>query len=197
VNLAQNLKSKLHITSPVTGHLLLPIFLLTCCSIASAQTSATPTLRPDQIRADKGTPNDDTTPLTTIEEEMRAKRQIKFAEKEHRENMARANEIADLGKGLADAFKQKKQLDREDLKRLERLEKLTRKVRSEAGGEDCDTALEKPPADLESGVSRMGEVAVSLGDKVKDTPRQVISASVIDEANVLLQLIRVVRTMVH
>ena len=88
-------------------------------------------------------------------------------------------------------------MDREDLKRLERLEKLTRKVRGEAGGEDCDTTLDKPPGDLDTGVTRLGEVAVALGEKVKETPRQVISASVIDEANVLLQLIRIVRTMVH
>jgi hypothetical protein len=132
-----------------------------------------------------------------MEEEMRKKREIKFAEKEHRENVSRANEIAELGKGLAATFKQKKRLDREDLKQMERLEKLTRKIRSEAGGEDCETKLEKPPGDLDTGVARIGEVAVSVGEKVKETPRQVISASVIDEANVLLELIRLVRNMVR
>ena len=190
------MKGTLHIRSGITRHLILPGLLFPCCSLAVAQTSPLPP-RPDTIRAEKSSPSDDTAPLTTLEEELRAKRQIKYAEKEHRENMERANEIADLGKGLAQAFRQKKLLDREDLKRLERLEKLTRKVRSEAGGEDCENPLDKPPADLDSGVTRMGEVAVALGEKVKETPRQVISASVIDEANVLLELIRIVRNMVR
>src|SRR5215510_15957114 len=110
-----------------------PIFLI-CLLIASplivcAQQSSLPPA-PDRIRADKSTPGgEDGPPLTTMEEEMRAKRAIKYAEKEHKENLDRANEIADLGKGLAASFKQKKALDRDDVKRLDRLEKLTKKVR--------------------------------------------------------------------
>jgi hypothetical protein len=132
-----------------------------------------------------------------MEEEMRAKRAIKYAEKEHKENLDRANEIAELGKGLAASFKQRKALDRDDLKRLDRLEKLTKKVRSEAGGEDSESKLEKSPSDLGSTVCRIGEVSLSVSEKIKQTPRQVISAEVIDEANALLELIKLARTMVR
>ena len=153
--------------------------------------------RPDSIRAEKSSPSDDSPPLTTLEEEMKKKREIKYAEKEHEENLVRANELVELGKGLATSFKQKKLLDRDDMKRLDRLEKLTRKIRSEAGGEDGDVKLDNPPGDVDAGVCRIGEVATSVGEKFKHTPRQVVSASVIDEANVLLELIRRVRSMLH
>ena len=134
--------------------------------------------------------------MTSMEEEMRAKRAIKYAEKEHKENLERANEITELGKYLASAVKQKKALDREGMRRLDRLEKLTRKIRSETGGEDDETTLAKPPTDLESALACIGEISVSLGEQFKKTPRQVVSAGVIDEANVLLELIKVVRSFV-
>jgi hypothetical protein len=132
-----------------------------------------------------------------MEEEMRAKRAIKYAEKEHQENLDRANEIAELGKGLAASFKQKKAFDRDDVKRLDRLEKLTKKVRSEAGGEDSETTLDKTPPDLGTAVCQIGDLSLSVSDKIKQTPRQVISAEVIDEANALLELIKLARTMIR
>src|SRR5512138_3195718 len=45
-------------------------------------------------RGSRGSPSDDGSPLTTFEEEMRAKRAIKLAEKEHQENVDRAREIS-------------------------------------------------------------------------------------------------------
>jgi hypothetical protein len=69
----------------------------------------------------------DDTPLTTFEEELRAKRAIRLAEKEHEENLKRAREIAQIGKELNDSMKNKPVLDRDSLKKVERLEKLTRK----------------------------------------------------------------------
>jgi hypothetical protein len=180
-----------------TRIILLGFLMLLCSSLCSAQGQSTTMPRPDTIKADKSSPGDDNPPLTTMEEEMRAKRAIKYAEKEHKENLERADEIADLGKGLASSFKQKKLLNRDDVKRLDRLEKLTKKARSEAGGEDSDDTLDKKPSDLEGAVSQIHDVSSSLSEKIKQTPRQVLSAGVIDEANVLLELIKVVRTMIH
>src|SRR4029450_13889892 len=115
-------------TKRITSHVLLMSLFIVCCSLASAQSGTLPP-KPDNIRAEKGSPGDDNPPLTTMEEEMRAKRAIKYAEKEHKENLDRANEIAQIGKGLASTFKEKKQLDRDDVKRLDRLEKLSKKAR--------------------------------------------------------------------
>ena len=133
-------------------------------------------------------------PLTEMEEELRAKQAIKFAEKGHQENLSRAKEIADIGKELKAAIDGTPILSRESQKKIERLEKLTRKIRSEAGGDDQEVELLNRPADVPSAVTKIAETAEALSKDVQNTPRQVISTSVIENANVLLELIKIVRT---
>jgi hypothetical protein len=125
---------------------------------------------------------------------LRAKRAIRLAEKEHEENLKRAREIAQIGKELNDSMKNKPVLDRDSLKKVERLEKLTKKVRGEAGGEDEEVEIPDRPADLSSTLAQIAEASESLSKEVIDTPRQVVSASVIGKANVLLELIKMVRS---
>jgi hypothetical protein len=166
-------------------------------SLAAAQIprpTPTPVVPPSQgtMRGDS-----DDTPLTTFEEELRAKRAIRLAEKEHEENLKRAREIAQLGKELNDSLKDKPVLDRDSLKKVERLEKLTKKVRGEAGGDDEEVEIPNRPAELSTAIAQIAEASESLSKKVIDTPRQVVSASVIGKANVLLELIKVVRGFVR
>ena len=133
--------------------------------------------------------------VSAVELEMRARRDLKAAEKEHKENLSRAQEAAQLGTELRDAFASYKSLGRVEFKKLERLEKLTRKIRSEAGGsDDRDTNMEKVPVQLESALSRLAEVSVEMRKGVEKTPRQVISASVIERANELLDIITYIRS---
>ncbi|HEU4770437.1 MAG TPA: hypothetical protein VFS77_23925 [Pyrinomonadaceae bacterium] len=139
--------------------------------------------------------NEEERPITEMEKEMRAKQAIKFAEKGHQENLDRAKEISDIGKELKAAVTDATLLDRNSYKKLERLEKLTRKVRGEAGGEDQEVTLPNQPSDVPSAVKQIADAAESLSKDVKNTPRQVVSASVISNANVLLELIKVVRTL--
>lgn len=134
-------------------------------------------------------------PLSEIEEEMRAKQAIKFAEKGHRENLDRAKEIGNIGKEIKAAANNTPLLSPESEKKIERLEKLTRKVRGEAGGDDQEVEVKNRPADLASAMTRIGEAAEKLSKEVQNTPRQVVSASVIENANVLLELIKLVRTL--
>ena len=138
--------------------------------------------------------DDDHDPLTTFEEEIRAKRMIKMAEKEHKENLDRAREIQQIGKELKESLQGKSALDRDNLKKVDRLEKLTKKVRGEAGGESEDLNIVNPPKDLPDAACQIGEKSESLSKEVQNTPRQVVSASVIGSANVLLELIRLART---
>ena len=133
--------------------------------------------------AQKGSASDDGPPLTTFEEEMRAKRMIKLAEKEHQQNIERAREISQIAKDLGQNFKS---LDRDSLKRLDRLEKLTKKIRGEAGGEANEVQIVDSPANQSSAVTQIAEKAEALSKAVQNTPRQVVSAGVIDSANVLL-----------
>jgi hypothetical protein len=160
-------------------------------AVAQTNTQKTQTTRPPE--ADKSSSSDDDAPLTTFEEEIRAKRAIKIAEKEHQTTLDRAREISQLGKDLQESLKQGKALDREDNKKLERLEKLTKKVRGDAGGEASEVKLDSQPGDLAAAVNRLVEVTESLSKSVQSTPRQVVSTTVIDNANVLLELIRMMR----
>ena len=133
------------------------------------------------------------TPLGSPEDEMRARMEIKIAEKERAENLERAREAAQLGSEIRQAFTTHKVLGSSEMKKLERLEKLARRIRSRSGGDDDDEPLKKVPTALESAVERLAETSEALCKGVEKTPRQVISASVIEQANELLEIIRFVR----
>lgn len=171
------------------------ILIVLSAGVAFSQTTApqrpSPTPPPRPV---DGTFRDPNTPLTTFEEEIRAKREIKMAEKDHRENLDRAREIGEIGKYLKDSFQGKSTLGRDWFKKIERLEKLTKKVRSEAGGEDEEVTITRP-ADLPSAITQIAEASETLSKDVQNTPRRVVSASVIGNANVLLELIKIARTI--
>jgi hypothetical protein len=160
-------------------------------SIGSAQ------LRPPttpSVSADRNS-NDEPQTYASIEEEMRAKREIQAAEKAHKENLTRARNLAFLGATVLSGFKEKNFLDRDGIKALEKVEKLAKSIRDAAGGCDDKVELETRPADLSAALTMISEVADSLKKKVEKTPKRVVSAAVIDEANVLLELIRMARAM--
>ena len=171
------------------------LMILVSSSLAVAQIPAasrpSPSPPPGPTDATIKSPNDP--PLTTFEEEIRAKRAIKMAEKDHEENLKRAQEIADIGKDLKQSLRDKSSLDRDTVKKVERLEKLTKKVRGEAGGEDEEITFPNRPSDFASTVTQIADATESLSRNVHDTPRQVVSASVIGDANVLLELIKMLR----
>ncbi|HET6978606.1 MAG TPA: hypothetical protein VFI24_19900 [Pyrinomonadaceae bacterium] len=174
----------------------LAALMFLCSAVAFAQSTSPKNSNPSTIPGEGGKKNsdDDQTPLTTFEEEMKAKRAIKMAEKDHQENLDRAREIQQIGKQLKEALQGKSILERDDLKKVERLEKLTKKVRGEAGGEGEEITILNPPKDLPSVACQLAEKTEELSKEVQNTPRQVISASVISSANLLLELIRITRT---
>jgi hypothetical protein len=134
-------------------------------------------------------------PFSGVEEEMKAKRAIKYAEKEYQENLERARDLSSLSTAIATSYKQKSRLDSEDIKKLEKIEKLAKGIRHAAGGSEDDFEMEKPPKDLPAAVEMLTDLSESLKTKVEKTPKHVVSAAVIDEANVLLELVRLVRTL--
>jgi hypothetical protein len=176
------MKKTLTLTTLLCGLLLFP-------ALAWAQTQTR--IPPSQM--DPSTTRE--RPLTEMEEELRAKQAIKYAEKEHRENLDRAKEIAEIGKELKAAISSTPLLSRESQKKIERLEKLTRKVRGDAGGDDQEVEIPNRPGDVPTAITRIAQAAETLSKDVQDTPRKVVSATVIENANVLLELIRVVRTL--
>ena len=173
--------------------------IVVCASVAFSQVKSPPpqpSPTPPPRPVDGIFKNADDAPLTTFEEEIRAKRELKIAEKEHQQNLDRAKEIAEIGKQLKD-FKDNSTLDRDCVKKIERLEKLTKKVRSEAGGDDDEITISPRPTDLPSAIRQISEASETLSKDVQNTPRRVVSASVINNANVLLELIRLARGFVR
>jgi hypothetical protein len=132
--------------------------------------------------------------LGTPEDEMRARNEIRIAEKERQENLERAREAAQLGAEIRDDFLKSKTLGSSCIKKLERLEKLARRIRSRAGGEDDEEPLNNVPASLEPALSRLADTSEALMKGVEKTPRMVISTTVIERANELLEIIRFIRT---
>jgi len=174
--------------------LIVPAILFSS-AIAFAQTPL-PRPTPPPPKPIDGTarnPGQDSAPLTSFEEELRAKQAIKLAEKDHRQNLDRAREIAQIGKELQETLKSKSTLDRNSLKKIERLEKLTKKVRGEAGGQDEEVKIIDRPANIPAAAAQIAEACEALSKDVQNTPRQVVSASVIGNANVLLELIKMLR----
>ena len=76
---------------------------------------------------------------------------------------------------------------------MERLEKLARRIREEAGGSEGDVTIENP-RQLEAALGKMAELSEAMRKGVENTPRQVISASVIERTNELLEMLRYVRS---
>jgi vacuolar-type H+-ATPase subunit I/STV1 len=152
----------------------------------------------DAVSAERGAPRPDIPDsrirIGSPEAEMLARQDLKAAEKDHRENLERAREAAQLSTEIRDAYLHNKMFSRVEEKKLERLEKLTRKIRSEAGGSDGEATLENVPAQIEPALARLTEVTDKMCKGVEKTPRQVVSAGVIERANELLEIIRYIRT---
>lgn len=129
------------------------------------------------------------------ESEMRAKLLLKAEKKQYDENVARAKETSDIASQLLETYQAKKSFSSEDYKKLERMEKLARRIRNEAGGTETDADAKELPAVTESAVKRLAEMADDLRKEVEKTPRHVISAAVIDQANKLIGLIQHVRDL--
>lgn len=143
--------------------------------------------------ADRGAPDDEQ--ASSLAEELRVKRAIKEAEKEYKQHRERAKELCDLGKELDESFQKKQTVDNDVSKKLERIEKLTKRIRDAAGGSDVETGIEDAPQDLSVAIGRVAKMSESISEQIHKTPRQVVSATVIADANVLLELIRVVRRL--
>jgi hypothetical protein len=169
------------------------IFLsLLVCGSVYAQAQAGSAANNDPLSGERTRPKGGD--LGTPEEEMRARNEIKIAEKERQENLERAREAAQLGTEILKGFSKNRALDPTDMKKLERLEKLARRIRSRAGGSDDDEPLDNVPTELARALTRLADTSEALYKGVEKTPRHVISTTVIERANELLEIIRFIRS---
>lgn len=153
--------------------------------------STPPPIQPRDSNQDK---HDSSSPdFGSPESEMRARQALKAEKKEYDENLARAREASQLASDLVKTYEAKKSFGSEDGKKFERLEKLAKKIRNEAGGSDSDPDVKDIPGVMEAAVKKLADLADDLRKLVEKTPRHVISAAVIDQANQLLGLLQRVR----
>jgi Mg/Co/Ni transporter MgtE len=173
-------------------------FALCCLSaaVASAQTTPLPGVTA-QAPQSGGTSKPDKPEFGSHEGEMRARLILKEEKKRYDEHLERAREAAQLAAQLSETYKTKQAFDSEDFKKLERLEKLTKRIRNEAGGSETDPDVKSIPPDTAAAVKRVSEMAEDLRKLVEKTPRHVISAAVIDQANTLIGVIQYVRDSTH
>jgi hypothetical protein len=139
----------------------------------------------DDRRADFGNP----------EAEMRAKLAIKADKKDYEENLARAREVSDLATQIMQSYQTSKAVTSEDNKKLDRLEKLTKRIRNEAGGSESDAEAKDLPRQMDDAVKCIADLAGELKKLVEKTPRHVVSAAVIDQANKLLGVVQYIRSL--
>lgn len=172
--------------SAILSSLLLGVLL----SAGLAQTAAP--LPPIDKPGRRG--EDPRDPAQDSRQEMLREMEVKRAQNEHKQNIERAKESAQLGAELRDAYAQQKSLGQADLKKLGRMEKLARQLRSEAGGSDDEEPLKDPPKDMQATLARMAELTEELRKCIEKMPRQVVSAGVITQTNELIELVRLART---
>ena len=186
-------RNQAHHLSYLRATTLALVFLFLASVVTFGQTRPIPSATPEPPPTNPTKPDSSLPDFGSPESEMRARVMLKAEKKQYDENVARAREASQLATELVDAFAKSKALTSEDGKKLEKLEKLTKKIRNEAGGSETDPDVKDIPVALEAAVKQVGEWADDLRKLVEKTPRHVISASVIDQANKLLGLIQHLR----
>ena len=156
-------------------------------------TSPPPNTEPPSTNRGKDERNDSSHDFGSPENEMRARQALKAEKKQYDENVARAREASYLASEIVRAYEAKKTFNSEDAKKFERLEKLAKRIRNEAGGSDSEPDVKDIPGVMDAAVKQVAEMTDDLRKLVEKTPRHVISAAVIDQANKLLGLLQHVR----
>lgn len=126
--------------------------------------------------------------------ETRHRWKVREEEKEHKEMVERGESAARLGEELKKSFADNNRLLANDAAKLDELEKLLKKIRKNMGGDDDDTVSEAKPATLADALAKLAENGVVLQEELKTSTRYEISASAIEKANEMLELIALIRT---
>jgi hypothetical protein len=147
--------------------------------------------------ANKQDDHDNDVDLGSRETDARTRLILKAEKKAYDEHVARAKEASDLAGQLKTSYAATNIFNAADQKKLERLEKLTKRIRNEVGGSEMDADPKDLPSTVPDGINAMADMAKELYDEVEKTPRRVVSASLIEQANKLLAVIQFVRGPRH
>ena len=118
--------------------------------------------------------------------------QIKREEEEHKKILDKGAQIERDAESLAKEAVNG-HLPRAGEKKLREIEKAARQIRSEFGGAGDDKPLDPAPASLDDALKRLDDASERLNKHLSKTSRRVISVSVVEVANEVTQLVKILR----
>jgi hypothetical protein len=118
--------------------------------------------------------------------------QIKREENEHKKLLEKGEQIRLEAENLAKAAVDGR-LPRAVEKKLRDIEKSARQIRSDFGGSGDDNALESPPNNLDDALKQLNDSSEQLNKHLSKTSRRVVSITVIEVANEIAQLVKILR----
>jgi len=162
---------------------------------SSPRTPIAPPPTPPPVKGQDDHDND--VDFGSRETDARTRLILKAEKKAYEEHVARAKEASDIANALKTSYAASNTFNAADQKKLERLEKLTKRIRNEVGGSEMDANPRDIPHTVGDAVNALADMAKELYDEVEKTPRRVVSASLIEQANKLLTVIQFVRGPRH
>ena len=175
------------------------LFAICLCgaTFATAQQQSVPRPIVPASRVDRNDNDDDMSPMGSPEREMLDKQRLASFDSRYREFQKRAQESARLAVSLQRFYAQGETLDQAGWKNLERIAKLARQVREFSGGSNDDddrpsatqnpTTYSVPP--IKETLGSLVELTAQLADAVEHTPKHVVSATIINRANDVIDLV--------
>ncbi len=118
--------------------------------------------------------------------------QIKREEDEHKKLLEKGAQIKLDAEGLAKEAVSNR-LPRSVEKKLREIEKSARQIRTEFGGAGDDDALDSPPNNLADALKQLHDTSERLNKHLGKTSRRVISVTVVEIANEVAQLVKILR----
>ena len=179
--------------------MLVGVLLFSAIGSVRAQSSSRSTIAPPPSAAPSTSKDDHDNDIDfgSRETDARTRLVLKAEKKAYEEHVARAKEASELAAELKTSFAVSNIFNAADQKKLERLEKLTKRIRNDVGGSEMDADPKDIPNTVSDAVNALADMAKELYDEVEKTPRRVVSAPLIEQANKLLTVIQFVRAPRH
>lgn len=174
---------------PITLRLIfISVLVMTVCASISAQSS--------QSTSESNSNQNGYDPFSRSPiDQLRTRLRIKAEEKEFKENLSRVQEALKISNDLVKSVETNKAFSKEDRTKLERLEKIVKRVRNASGGNDDDVKVVDNTSNILSILKTIADEAKKLNTEFKKTKRTVISAPVIESANLIIDLIKIVKNL--
>lgn len=121
-----------------------------------------------------------------MEHEVQVRAELEIRKSERRKALEAANELLTLARRLKASATGGERVNAPET--LESIQKLAKRIRSYSGGGESDQDLKKVPANLQSGAEQIVTIAEELKRELEKLDHHVISVTIIDGTNTIIQL---------